>query len=603
MQFQRIRLLDSEQEYAGQVKISLQYLHSKIGLQNYWTKLIEYEVAKTRQRSSWLEERRVMLQKDLEMDQQSRKRNRTAKSYAIRKNNLMKKYMQERLNSIKRLDHALVQQRIVSEIVSKRAQVSKRIRKMKSINPSPTNVLEKMLTFTPSSKMHLLFLQHKQQQPQIYPAQETDLNEEKHPNFEDEGKEEEKYDEGLFIRRDLRSEIIQNFELATTMGGSIEIEIHGAKNIQSKYRTTYCVIKVGETIHRTQKCVQQSKYWRSKSKSSQSLPQKDMGLVGEEEDVQWEDNKVNVSLSHQQGYIELALFSTNSTAAKDHKDGEIRIPYKTLIRQGHLKYEWYELQSPESQTFRELEDGLHKLMYPHNPKDDKETSAASRLPEKTYRPKSYDQTSSLLVSLTWEPTTLNDDGGDLRQYWSCNSDGVAMSIIDSKKRKELLRLSMTSIHCLCLNGEMRRRGSIHVDGFQIDNQSHQFHTDPSTTAVYLNPSHHPTLMRPPFLQFSIIRNNVKSRTSSLNYLDYVSLCIQEFDFTIIEENVRDVFELFQLWDQKRRQMYLTSTARAIDQKESKSARRCQKRRSPYLYIGQLEIAPIKMNLSYQKRYD
>ena len=178
------------------------------------------------------------------------------------------------------------------------------------------------------------------------------------------------------------------------------------------------------------------------------------------------------------------------------------------------------------------------------------------------------------LAIDWKPNLLEDK--DIRSYTSVTFSDISLSLIDTV---ELVRLSLTSVDLRHIDAVERQRFALQVEGIQIDNQLSTMHG----SSVYLSqPLQHSCY---PVLQFFLIRNNSRS-SEDLNYLEYVSILIQELDISLEEKSLRTTHGVLMKWIDK-----IQSAGNQTPETPSSDRK---------IYIDHLGITPLKLNMSFQR---
>jgi C2 domain/SHR-binding domain of vacuolar-sorting associated protein 13 len=203
----------------------------------------------------------------------------------------------------------------------------------------------------------------------------------------------------------------------------------------------------------------------------------------------------------------------------------------------------------------------------------------------------------------------------VRNYFSADIGRISVALIDSQRTCELLSLSVHDIDVRYWVTSAKTRVGVTVGWLQLDYQD-----DNVREPVVLAPT--PTDVLGPVLQTLAVKDNIRSVTDIVSF-DFIDVSIAEFDFTIEERLVFDLFGFFDSvshrkgarvraragWESEEvggaiyehRSLMKTSTANddlnllsllARDVNEESDKRK--------IYIKQLLLGVVKVNLSYLK---
>jgi hypothetical protein len=247
----------------------------------------------------------------------------------------------------------------------------------------------------------------------------------------------------------------------------------------------------------------------------------------------------------------------------------------------------------------------------------------------------------VLLRIEWKPTKPKEDEL-INAYMLLSLSHISISLVDSEKRRELLCMHLSGLDFRCSDSDSERRALVEIESFQVDNQqsvhsseqqydpakhSNGKHKHTSQTSADSHAQKVPVFLAPrlnsdkhcisswggqqPVFQVAIFQNNHKSN-SQLSHFEYVALLLQELDLRLEHHAVLRIYEFGKRIGEK-----LASTGGPTDendliaelnggQDELQSDAEAMASISDRvgtnwkLYIAELFLHPMKINLSYYK---
>ncbi|GKY92544.1 hypothetical protein MPSEU_000224700 [Mayamaea pseudoterrestris] len=203
----------------------------------------------------------------------------------------------------------------------------------------------------------------------------------------------------------------------------------------------------------------------------------------------------------------------------------------------------------------------------------------------------------------------------VQQYFYADIGRISLALIDSQRAFELLSLSISDIDLRYWTTKAKTRYAISIGWLQIDQQD-----DNAREPVVLAPT--PMSYVGPVIQALAVKDNVRSISEVIS-LDFIDVSVAEFDLTVEESILFDVFDFIN--SVRLRRGFLVKANQTIDDTlmqsiaGAESVFKMQRDSSPEaiisllhcggdeslpnatkLYIEQLFLGVVKVNLSYLK---
>lgn len=271
----------------------------------------------------------------------------------------------------------------------------------------------------------------------------------------------------------------------------------------------------------------------------------------------------------------------------------------SCVNQEHQQREyvrWFPLKKRKDTVHSEGDSGLH-IRPTETEKLDPQTMDDQFAP-------------CLQLSLSWMPETRGNSLSQqpimapskkplVQQYFILEFGSISMALIDSVQAKEVMAFNILDVDLHYWATRAKSRIGVTSGWFQIDYQDHD-----TLEPVVVAPAHGDRLV--PVIQTLAVKDNAKS-TKGVAALDFVDISVAEFDVTIEENLLSDLFafvtamfgeaskltskpRLFPVSKSGESEFY--SLLQAFDNSAQESGLK--------LYIRQLYLGVLKINLSYVK---
>ena len=262
---------------------------------------------------------------------------------------------------------------------------------------------------------------------------------------------------------------------------------------------------------------------------------------------------------------------------------------------------WYPLKNPKDMSQSEGDAGL--------------STKPSETEKSDYRKLESDFAPCLKLTLLWSPGSEEDTKRhdatthsslripSIRNYFTAEFNSISLALIDSDRAKEVLSLNLLDLDLHYWATRTKTRFGMTAGWIQADYQD-----DDTREPVVLSPSQSDQLV--PVLQFLAVKDNSKSMRG-VAALDFVDVQLAEFDVTIEENLIFDLFSLLksvfgetdidndgirsvtafdQLANQKTEDFYEYLTDNADGSQETNMK----------LYIKHFFLGVLRVNFSYVK---
>eukprot|EP00624_Nannochloropsis_granulata_P006270 evm.model.NODE_4642_length_71726_cov_21.816496.4 len=390
-------------------------------------------------------------------------------------------------------------------------------------------------------------------------------------------------------RRSFEQEVARSHRCVNNPGGTLRIRPLQALNLGEKTKSTYVTVRYGLHLQRTGKAKPGAHpRWEAANRR----------------------NELALQVEHLNttGSIHITVWSERDL--QDAELGHIEVPLGSLIDccDDHGDYmRWFPLLHFTDAQPVEGDTGRASCPW---------TSEKSSSDDFTHKP-------CLKLGFRWVPLDKSQHVLKTSTYLRAYMAEMSVSVVDSYQHTELLSMTMRSVEARYVDNPSLTRASLVVSCVQLDNQLPK-----AEAPIVFGPT--PMQMSQPLLQCSLFRQKDRTeltRPDHLYRLKYVFVLLQEVDVKIEEDF------LHALWQSFSRVLvdHLVTTSTLYDQNQQHQQQQQQQQRkyatfAPYaglgaddaedndsdtdedaysymtqmVYIEQLELCPVKVNISFFK---
>lgn len=203
----------------------------------------------------------------------------------------------------------------------------------------------------------------------------------------------------------------------------------------------------------------------------------------------------------------------------------------------------------------------------------------------------------------------------IQTYFNADVSVISLALIDSVRAVELVNISLREIDMKYVVTRLKTRIGLVIGWIQIDQQN-----DSSRDFVVFAPT--PTEYLQPTLQFLALRDNVRTKSNIVSY-EYVGVALQEMDLTVEETSIYELWDFFMAVMTRQRirerakkgQQHADVVSRKANVFRSfeldvtnpalftilqSASNRCALPQKQKMYVEQLILGLVKINLSYVK---